>query len=77
MHHFRFASSSPGTVFIKSVGSESERKINLLKNATWNPSLPPVVVPSGLSRECQQYLLDKIREFCPVDKQDIVCAKPI
>ena len=53
-HHFRFASSSPGAVFVKSVGSNSERKINLLKNATWNPSaheLPPVVVPSGLSRE--------------------------
>jgi len=80
MHHFRFASSSPGAVFVKSVGSDNERKINLLKNATWNPSaheLPPVVVPSGLSRERQQYLFDKIREFCPADKQDIVCPKPI
>ena len=80
MHHFRFVSSSPGTLFVKSVDSAAERKINLLKDISWAPSahqLPPVIIPMGLSAERQQYLYDKIREFCPPEKQDSVCPKPI
>ena len=80
MHHFRFVSSSPGTVFVKSVGSATEKNINLLKDTSWTPSayqLPPVIVPMGLSAERQHYLYDKIREFCPPEKQDSVCPKPI
>ena len=80
MQHFRFSSSSPGAVFVKSVGSAAEQKINLLKDMSWAPSanqLPQVVVPMGLSAERQQYLYDKIREFCPPEKQDSVCPKPI
>ena len=80
MHHFRFVSSSPGAVFVKSVGSGSERKINLLRNTSWAPSahdLPDVVVPMGLSAEQQKYLYDKIREFCPADKQDSVYPQAI
>ena len=54
MYHFRFVSSSPGAVFVKSVGSGAERKINLLRNTSWAPSahdLPDVVDPMGLSAE--------------------------
>ena len=36
-----------------------------------------VIVSMGLSVECQQYLVDKIREYCPTEKQDSVCPKPI
>ena len=80
MQHFRFHSSSPGTVFVKTASSTKEREIKLLKDTSWTPSanqLPPVVVPTGLSAERQQYLYDKIREFCPAEKQDSVCPKPI
>ena len=79
MHHFRFVSSSPWAVFVKSLGSDAERKINLLKNTSWTPlahELPNVVVPAGLSVEHWQYLFDKIREYCPAEKQDSVCPKP-
>ena len=44
MHHFRFSSSSPGAVFVKSGSSAAERKINLLRDMSWAPSanqLPP------------------------------------
>ena len=80
MHNFRFAASSPGAVFVKSDSSAAERKINLLRDASWAPSvhqLPPVIVPTGLSAERQLYLYEKIREYCPPEKQDIVCPKPI
>ena len=80
MHHFRFVSSSPGAVFVKTVGSGAERQINLLRNTSWAPSahdLPDIIVPAGLSSERQQYLFEKIREFCPAEKQDSVCPKPI
>jgi len=61
MHHFRFAFSLPGAVFVKTVGSGAEQQINLLRNTSWAPSahdLPDIVVPAGLSSERQQYLLE-------------------
>ena len=80
MHHFRFNFSSPGVVFVKSESSGPERKINLLKNTSWVPSaddLPSLIIPTGLSAERKQYLFDKIREFCPAEKRDSVCPKPL
>ena len=80
MHHFRFHSSFPGTVFVKTSSTAEERAIKLLKDDTWAPTpdqLPSVIPPTGLSAERQQYLYEKIREFCPADKQDIVCPQPI
>ena len=38
--------------------------------------LPPVVTPSGFSAERKQYLNEKIREFSPDDKKDIICPMP-
>ena len=74
MHHFRFHTSSPGTIFVKTSSTTEERAIKLLKNDIWAPNqLPSVIPPTGLSAERQQYLYDKIREFCPADKQEIVC----
>ena len=46
MHHFKFISSHPGTVFVKLASSGVEWKINLLKDISWAPSahqLPPVI----------------------------------
>ena len=75
MHHFKFHSSSPGKVIAKTSSSAEERTIKLIKDNTWAPTpnqLPSVIPPTTLSVECQQYLYDKIWEFCPAEKQDIV-----
>ena len=78
MHHFRFTSSSPGAVFVKSDSSGPERKIYLLKNTLWSPSAddpPPLIISTRLSAEWKQYLFDKIRKFCPAEKCDSVCPE--
>ena len=79
LHHFRFSKLHPGKVFVKEASNSNEREINLLKNVSWKPSsqvLPSPVIPNGLSHERQQYLYDKIREFCPDEKKDNVCPRP-
>lgn len=79
LHHFRFSRLYPGKVFVKEAANSCEREITLLKDASWRPSpeqLPSLVIPNGLSQERKQYLFDKIREFCPADKKDIVCPQP-
>ena len=79
LHHFRFSRFHPGKVFVKEISTSPEREINLLKDLSWRPpsqQLPSVVLPNGLSQERRQYLFDKIREFCPDDKKDIVCPNP-
>ncbi len=45
----------------------------------WQPSpndLPEKVQPPGLSRDRQQYLFEKIREYCPEEVRDTVCPNP-
>ena len=37
---------------------------------------PPVVTPEGLSSQRQWYLYNKIREFVPIEAQDLVCPLP-
>ena len=77
MHHFRFTRQHPGKVFVKDNNREKERCINLLKDLSWRPSaLPEPIIPPGLSLERQQYLYDKIREYCPEQCRDLVCPKP-
>ena len=77
MHHFRFTQQHPGKVFVKDNTNEKERCINLLKDHSWRPSaLPELIIPPGLSMERQQYLYDKIREYCPEECRDLVCPKP-
>ena len=77
--HFRFTAIHPGCVFVKSSCHGPERKINLVRNATWTPSaadLPEVIPPPGLPLERQWYLYSKIREFCPDSTKDLVCPRP-
>ena len=77
-YHFRFTSSSPGAVFVKKASGDNKKKINLLKDPSWQPTcneLPELIIPLGLSLEHQWYLYEKIREFCS-DSKDLVCPKP-
>ena len=79
MHHLTFFHLKPGTATVKDSVTSPEREINLLQDYTWKPrqtDRPPVIPPPGLSLERQQYLFDKIREFCPTDCRDLVCPEP-
>ena len=67
--HFSFQCSSPGVVTMK-LASDMEESIVLLADRGWEPvssSLPPLVLPNGLSHERQVYLHAQ-RKFA------IVCA---
>ena len=75
-HYFHFDSRKPGKVYVKTYSDEPEKEIELLTDPNWRPSaskLPQVVTPAGLSKERQQYLYEKIREFCPEYARDLVC----
>ena len=77
-HHFHFDSRKPGKMYVKMYSDEPE-EIELLTDPNWRPSaseLPQVVTPAGLSKERQQYLYEKIREFCPEYACDLVCPNP-
>ena len=77
-HHFQFLST--GEVIIREYSESPETKLNLLKDSTWRPAsttLPPILLPSGLSSERQAYLYEKIREFCSAETRDLVCPHPI
>jgi len=51
----------------------------LLADDSWVPTanqLPPVVTPSGLSRERQCYLYNQICEFCRAGTENLICPLP-
>ena len=78
LHHFTISSDSPGKVTLKEYNDSEEVKFTMLRNG-WLPSptdLPPVVAPPGVSPECQWYLFDSIREYCPSSCRDTVCPLP-
>ena len=78
MHHLTFTHSKPGYVIVKDSVDSPEREVQMAQNEKWTPSptdVPPIIPPPGLSHERQQYLFDKIREFCP-EFQDLVCPNP-
>jgi len=79
LHHFWFSKHHPGKVFVKEAANSNAREINLLKETSWRLSsvhLPTLLIPNGLSQEWKQYLFEKIRQFCPKPKKDIVCPQP-
>ena len=79
MHHLTFSRLKPGVVTVKDSVTSPERDITLLLDKNWKPTatdLPPIIPPQGLSQERQQYLYDKIREFCPPECQDLMCPRP-
>ena len=78
-HHFRFDKSSPGAVYLRVNSESAEEKRCLLKDPSRRPDpsdLPPVITPTGLSLDRQQYLHDKIREYCREGTKDLVCPQP-
>ena len=79
--HFGFSFKEPGTVYVlQSCNvSSGERKINLLKDMSWRPSvtdLPDEITPEGLSLTRHWYLHDKTREFVLEELQDLICPLP-
>ena len=66
-HHFRFSHQHPGEVFVKTTCYAREKSYNILRdNHNFSSlTLPSVIDPPGLPAERQQYLYNKIREFCP------------
>ena len=78
-HHFHFSTSFPGAVKLQLHSGAAEEEQHLLKDLSWTPEasdLPPVIQPTGLSLERQQYLFEKICEFCWEDTRDLVCPDP-
>ena len=76
--HFRFPSTSPGTVLIRTTLADQEEVKQLLLPGGLDRlhATPPVLPPPGLSEERQRYLYNSIREFVRQDKRDIVCPAP-
>ena len=78
-HHFRFEYDSPGVVFVKEFSDSHEISFDLRIDDSWSPApeeMPQEIIRPGLSQERQQYLFDKIRDFCPEEQKDRVCPKP-
>ena len=81
LHHLVFEASAPGIVRTRLISDGVEKSIPILNktNQNWKPDptiLPSQIHPPGVSRERQQYLYEKIREFCPEYARDTVCPNP-
>ena len=77
-HHFRFVASEPGVVYARRNADTAEVKVELLRHS-WAPDsskYPVQITPKGLTAERQWYLYEKIREFCPVNDQNVTCPRP-
>ena len=77
-YQFHFASSTPGTVFVREHADTPEVPLPILRDS-WQPSpaeLPPRMPPKGLSDERQWYLYERIRPFCSEEHRDTVTPEP-
>ena len=77
--HYGGSRSSPGKVFVKkSCNRERRRSLIycMVYLADYCHRSTGSLKPAGLSAERQQYLFEKIREFCSTEVQDIVCPQP-
>ena len=62
-HHFHFDSDFPGTIFCKQYWSSEEKALDLLKSEGNVPQpqlLPPIINPTGITRERAHYLYKEI-----------------
>ena len=80
-HHLVFEDTKPGKVTVRmdTDGKETVLEVLRKQHKNWKPLadvLPAVIPPPGLPRKRLEYLHEKIREFVPMDKQDIVCPHP-
>ena len=59
LHHFRFSSTEPGTVYVKGSIHDTEVPVNILKgtaNVQFSPPfLPSELLPAGLTVDRQRY----------------------
>lgn len=77
LHHFRFSSQTPGTVFFNVEPNDEEQSFLLLNDRRVDVGLMPTEIPPpGLPLQRQQYLFDKIREFVRDDAREVVCPQP-
>ena len=78
-HYFRFHKGFPGTILCRKYWNSEEIAINILRNDARFPGggqLPPIITPSGISRERAQYLFKEMREFCRDGTENLV-APPV
>ena len=79
--HFRFASSSPGVVFVREAVDAPEKEVRLL-NAGVSVAdveaapLPEELHDAGLSTKRKEYLHKEVREFVAEGRKDILCPCP-
>ena len=79
--HFRFSSTSPGTVYICKCWNSEEKAIQILKRGVTctkvrRARIPSVISPADLTEERKRYLYHEIRPFVSSQFQDITCPSP-
>ena len=77
-HHFRFDSDFPTTVICKQYWSSEERALDLLKSGGTVPRpqlLPPIINPTGITRERADYRYKEIQEFYSPGTEDLVAPR--
>ena len=66
-------------VFVKECADSEEEAIDIKKKGRVRLSkqnLPQEIKPDGLDSKRQNYLFQKIREFCTAETRDVTCPKP-
>ena len=78
---FKFSAAKP--VIVETSGSAADahpdKSFTILTSPTSSlsvESLPPVLLPGGLSLERAKYLYKEIRQFCHAESRDITCPNP-
>ena len=72
-HNFHFDSTQPGMLFCTEYAHSEEESFRLLQD---QHRLPQPMTPPCLDVARQNYLHDKIREFCTPHTRDITCPPP-
>ena len=76
--HFRFTSSEPGLVFLKTSPDALESSYILIKSRSVfdRHSMPTVIPPAGMSQDRQNYLYRCVRPYVRPSCQDSLCPRP-
>ncbi len=76
-HSFTFSDEHPGYVRCKVWSNDTTYTTHcIFSTSDVTRDMPITLVPSGLTRERQQYLFDRIREYCPDYAKDVLCPEP-
>jgi hypothetical protein len=74
-YHFEFSNETPGYVWCKRELDDEPTKFLIGLSIDESVTLEEEV-PTGLPRARQQYLYEKLREFCRYDFKDVLCPAP-